>query len=170
MFTPPVRFILLVLLVATASLGAAYHIVPLLIVASVLSICLLWGYFKMGTVSLAISKMRKNDIVAAKRILELTKYPDRLIRSQKAYYYYLQAYIAHNNNELEIAKPLFERAIAEGLKVENDRAICLLALSDIALVKGRKEEAKKYFYQMKDLKVQQGLMLEIRKMQQYLEQ
>jgi hypothetical protein len=59
-------------------------------------------------------------------------------------------------------------ALDLGLSVEHDKAVSLLALADMAVINGNKEQARSYLQRMKGLKVQPQLMPEIQKMQQLL--
>ena len=168
MFTPIVRFILLLICGLLAVLFAYLGSIPLIILCSVFSIFLLWGYYKRGTVSLALSKLRKNEYVAAEKIIALTTSPDKLSRSQKGYYYFIKAFAEREKDNYSGAESLFLRALAEGLKTEHDKAMSLLALADMEMIKGNKDVARDYLSQMKNLKVQPSLMPSIRRMQEWI--
>jgi len=168
MFTPIIRFILLVICGLLAVLFAYMGSVPLIVLCSLFSIVLLWGYYKRGTVFLALSKLRKNDYVAAEKIIGLTVNPDKLSRSQKGYYYFIKAFVEREKDNYPEAESLFLRALAEGLKTGHDKAMSLLALADMEMIKGNKDMARDYLGQMKDLKVQPSLMPSIRRMQEWV--
>lgn len=168
MFTPVVRFALLLLCVIVAIIASVFNIKLLLVLATLISLSLLWGYYMMGTVFLALNRMRKGQLEEAEQILAMTKKPERLLKSRKAYYYYIQAYLAREKDDFSTAKNLFEQALDLGLSVEHDKAVALLALADIAVINGQKEQARSYLQRMKNLKVQPQLMPEIQKMQQLL--
>lgn len=169
MFTPRLRFVLLVLLLLVASFAAAYNKIPVLVVAALCSIFLLWGYYKMSTVALALKELRKNDLDEAQRILDFCTRPEKLLKPQKAYYYFIKGYIAREKDYYDEAIAAYEQALDLGLKVDNDKAIALLSITDIYMLRKDITNAKRYFYRMKDLKVQPGLMEPIRKMQTFLE-
>jgi len=168
MFTPVVRFILLIICGLLAVLFAYMSSVPLIILCSFFSVFLLWGYYKRGTVFLALSKLRKNEYEAAEKIIALTSYPDKLSRSQKGYYYFIRAFTEREKDNYPEAERLFLRALAEGLKTGHDKAMSLLALADLEMIKGNKDVARDYLSQMKDLKVHPSLMPSIRRMQELI--
>lgn len=168
MFTPVVRFALLLLCVIVAIIASVFNIKLLLVLATLLSLSLLWGYYMLGTVFLALNRMRRGKLEEAGDIIAMTKNPKRLIKSRRAYYYYIQAYLAREKDDFSSAKNLFNLALDEGLSVEHDKAVALLALADIEVINGNREQARSYLQRMKGLKVQPQLMPEIQKMQQLL--
>lgn len=168
MFTPIVRFMLLIFCGLLAVLFAYMGSVPLIVLCSFFSIFLLWGYYKRGTVFLALSKLRKNDYIAAEKIIGLTTYPEKLSNGQRGYFYFIKAFIEREKEHYTEAEQLFLRALAEGLKADHDKAMSLLALADIEMIKGRKETARDYLGQMKGLKVQPSLMPSVRRMQEWV--
>jgi ATP/maltotriose-dependent transcriptional regulator MalT len=168
LFTPLIRFTLLLLCTIIAVIATLTGKMPIVIIATLCSLFLLWGYYSVGTVYLALHRLRKGNFEDAARIIELTRKPEKLSKTKKAYYYYIKAYIAREKDDFSTAKNLFNLAINEGLKEEHDRAIAYLALADIAVIQGDKDEARKCVEHMKGLKVREALMPEIRKMQQFL--
>lgn len=168
MFTPLIRFTLLIICTIVAVIAAMAGKMPIVIIATLCSLFLLWGYYSVGTVYLALHRLRKGNYEDAARIIDLTRKPEKLSKAKKAYYYYIKAYIAREKDDFSSAQNLFNLAINEGLKEEHDRAIAYLALADIAVIQGNKEEARRSLEQMKGLKVRESLMPEIRKMQQFL--
>lgn len=168
MFTPFSRLLFLLLLAAASVVAAVFGIWSLLILSSVLSFLLLWGYFRYATVKLALNRIRKEDYVEAKRLIAYTDKPDRLSKSQKAYFFFVKGFIAREEEQYDDAEMLLEEALTIGLSKENDRAMALLALADIAMVRRRRTQARTYVAKMKNLKVDPKLMPSIRKMQQWL--
>jgi tetratricopeptide (TPR) repeat protein len=169
MFTPFSRIILLLVCAALSVLAAVFSIYSLLIIASIASVILLWGYFRKGSVALALSRLRAEDYAEAERILEYTTQPDRLDKKQKAYYLFVKGFIAREKNNFEEAIILLESALEEGIRNQNDKAMALLALTDIEMVRKHRGRAQAYFVQMRDLKVKPELMPSIRKMQEWLQ-
>lgn len=167
-FTPLIRFTLLILCTVVGIISAlsGWHYV--IIVAALLSLSLLWGYYNVGTVYLALHKLRKGKYEESEQILSLTRRPEKLNKTRRAYYYYIKAYVARERDDFEQAKQFFNLALKDGLKTEHDQAVALLALADIALIQGDKKEARAYLERMRGLKVQPQLMPQIRQMQEYL--
>lgn len=140
----------------------------LLIFMSVAALALLWGYYNVGTVYLALHKLRKGKYDDAAAILALTRKPEKLKSTRKAYYYYIKAYVAREIDDFSTAKNMFNLALNEGLKEQHDQAIALLALADIELINGNKAEAKRIFEKIRGLNVKAQLLPQIRQMQEYL--
>lgn len=168
MFTPLIRFTLLVICIIISIIAASNGIFFLLIFMSVAALALLWGYYNVGTVYLALHKLRKGRYDDAADILALTRKPEKLKKVRKAYYYYIKAYIAREKDDFSTAKNMFNLALSEGLKEQHDQAIALLALADIELINGNKTEARRIFEKIKVLEVKAQLMPQIKQMQQYL--
>ncbi|RQO31441.1 hypothetical protein DBR32_05625 [Taibaiella sp. KBW10] len=158
----------MVLCIIIAIVASVLNLKILLVLATLLSVSLLWGYYKLGTVYLALGKLRRNQLEEAETIINLNTKPERLMKNRRAYFYYIKAYLAREKDDFSTAKNLFELALDEGLRVEQDKAIALLSLADIAVIKGEKEVARSYLQRMKGLKVQPQLMPQIQQMQQYL--
>ncbi|PSK93385.1 hypothetical protein [Taibaiella chishuiensis] len=168
MFTPFSRIILLLLCAALSVTAAVIGIWSLLIITSICSVILLFGYFRKGSVALALSQLRKEDYAEAERIIDYTTQPDRLDKKQKAYYLFVKGFIAREKDNFDEAKILLEESLNDGIKNQNDIAMALLALTDMEMVRKNRIKAREYFVQMKDLKVKQDMMPAIRKMQEWL--
>ncbi len=168
MFTPAIRLLFLLALAVIAVIFAwAGKVMPLLI-ASLLSGFLLWDYLKRGTVPLALLKLRKNDYAAAGKILNLTRNPNILLKKQKIYFNFIKGFLEREQDNFSEAEEYLMNVKNAGLKNENDRAMVLLALADIQMIKGNTREAKALLLAMKGLKVQPALMEPIRKLQSIL--
>lgn len=168
MFTPFSRILLLLLCAALSVVAAVFNIYSLLIITSIISVILLYGYFRKGSVHLALSRLRNEEYTEAERILEQTSRPERLDKKQKAYYLFVKGFIAREKNQFNEAKIFLEESLQEGIRSQNDIAMALLALTDMEMVKKNRSKAREYFLQMKDLKVKPSLMPSIRKMQEWL--
>jgi len=167
-FTPLIRFTLLILCTIVGIISALSGWNYLIIIAALLSVSLLWGYYNVGTVYLALHKLRKGKYEESEQILDLTRKPEKLNKTRRAYYYYIKAYVARERDDFEMSKQFFHLALEQGLKTEHDQAIALLALADISVIQGDKEKARAYLGRMRGLKVQPQLMPQIRQMQEYL--
>ncbi len=169
MFTPLSRIILVLICAALSVLGAVLNIFSLVIIASVASFILLYGYFRKGSVKLALSRLRQEDYAEAEKIIDQTTHPERLDKKQHAYFLFIKGFIAREKDKFDEAKNYLEQALNGGIGNQNDIAMALLALADMEMVKKNRSRAREYFLQMKDLKVKPDLMPSIRKMQEWLE-
>ncbi|HRP90714.1 MAG TPA: hypothetical protein PKX92_11830 [Edaphocola sp.] len=168
MFTPIARFALLILCLVLGIISYVFNWTFILIIIAVFSLSLLWGYFNTGTVYLALNLLRKGKLDEAEEVLKFTKKPEKLSKGKRAYYNFILAFCARERDEFASAKEKFIKALDDGLKSENEKAIALLALADISLIDGKKEAAENYMSKIKGLKVKESLMPQIRQMQTYL--
>lgn len=169
MFTPFSRILLLLLLAGLSMLAAKFNIVSLLIIASILSFILLYGYFRKGSVMLALRQLRKENYKEAERVVNLNTQPNRLDKKEKAYYLFVKGFVAREKDDFAEAKILLEEALQGGIKNQNDIAMAILALADMEMVNKNKKAAKAYFEQIKGFKVSPEMMEPISKMKTWLE-
>lgn len=168
MFTPLSRIILLLVCAALSVVAAVFNIYSLLTIACLASVFLLWGYFRKGSVSLALARLRNEEYKEAEAIIEQTTRPEKLDKKQRAYYLFVKGFIAREKDQYEEARILLEESLNEGIRNQNDIAMALLALTDMEMVKKNRKQAEDYFVQMKGLKVKPSLMPDVRKMQEWL--
>ncbi|XZF12508.1 hypothetical protein ACTHGU_12005 [Chitinophagaceae bacterium MMS25-I14] len=168
MYSNTVRIILIIIgaLVAIFFASVGFWLQMGAALAFVLLIVL--GYFLNGAVFLAFRKLSKNDFEQAEKLLDMTKYPQYLGRSQKAYYYFTRACIEGNKGNLQPAATAFETAIKTGLRTQNDTAVALLNLATINYNLGEKSKAKKYLQSLKQVTYNAGLQPEIDKLNDLL--
>ncbi len=102
--------------------------------------------------------LRKNDSGKALEALDRIKYPEKLIKSQEAYHYYLRGLILSQQEPLKGEK-FFLKALNTGLRMATDRAVCKLNLAAVALQKRRKQQAIQLISEAKKLD-KQGLLKE----------
>jgi tetratricopeptide (TPR) repeat protein len=168
MFTPFSRIILLLLCAVLSVVAAFFNIYSLLIITSIASVILLYGYFRKGSVKLALSRLKREEYTEAEKIIEMTTRPERLDKKERAYFLFVKGFVAREKDQFEEAKIFLEEALRDGIRNQNDIAMALLALTDMEMVKKNRIKAREYFTQMKDLKVKPDLMPAIRKMQEWL--
>jgi tetratricopeptide (TPR) repeat protein len=168
MFTPVSRIILLLVCAGLSVVAAIFNLVTILVITSILSFMLLYGYFRKGSVMLALKQLKKEDYKEAERVVDQNSHPDRLDKKDRAYYLFVKGFVAREKDQFEEAKIYLEEALQGGIKNQNDIAMAILALSDMEMVKHNRTAAKEYFIQIKDLKVKPELMPAVRKMQEWL--
>lgn len=168
MFTSFIRTILLLICTALSILAAYFNIWSLLLISALLSIIILFGFFRIATVPLALKAIKIDDYIKLEALLLEINHPDRLMQPYRTYFYFAKGMLARHKDNLEEAHQLFNIALLEGFKNEHYKAMTLLALTDMEMIKRNKSGARKYFDQIKNLKVHPQLMPSIRQMQQYL--
>lgn len=107
---------------------------------------------------LAFYYLRKNNPEKSMEALDRVKYPEKLIKSQEAYNYYLRGLILSQKEPLKGEK-YFLKALNTGLRMDTDRAVCKLNLAAVALQKRRKQQAIQLISEAKKLD-KQGLLKE----------
>ena len=122
-------------------------------------------HFKNERNLIAFYFVRKNKFQTAEGILNRVKHPERMIKSQEAYFYFLSGLIEtqkHNNSK---AEKLFKKALNTGLRLKTDQAVAKLNLSGIALSQRNKKLATYYLQESKKLDKRKMLTAQIREIE-----
>lgn len=122
-------------------------------------------HFKNETNLIAFYFLRKNKFQSAGKVLSGVKHPERMIKSQEAYYYYLSGLIfsqEHKNNQ---AEKQFKKALNIGLRMKTDKAVANLNLSGIYLSRRNKKLSKYYLQEAKSLDKQKMLSAQIKEIE-----
>jgi len=136
-------------------------LVILLIALVVLSI------FRNERIILAFYHLRKNNMPKAQLALEKIKHPEKLVRSQEAYFYYLKALIL-SQTQMNKAEKFFKKALTIGLRTDSDQAVAKLNLAGLAMSRRRKREATTLLSDAKKLDKHNMLDDQIKMMKQQL--
>lgn len=120
------------------------------------SVTLLVSYLLLGTVNSAAEFVQKTDFDGAEKRLALTLSPKLLYVTNRAIYYIMKGSIAMNKKDNNEAEDLFEKALALKLPTDNEKAMVLLQLANINAIKNKWNVAKKYFSDIKKLKITEG--------------
>ena len=139
-----------------------YGIVVLLIMGLVIL-----SIFKDERIVKAFYHLRKNDMKKAGKTLSKIKHPEKLIRSQEAYYYYLNGLIL-SQTQMNQAEKLFRKALSIGLRTNTDKAVAKLNLAGLALTRRRKREATTLLSEVKKLDKHNMLDEQVKMMKQQL--
>jgi len=169
MFSSLVRFILLIVCALISVVGAYIGFWPIFVITFIASFALLWGYYKAGTVPLALARLRKNEYKETEKLIDQIQKPQYLSKRNKAYFYFINGMLTRENDQFKESKPFLEQAMDSGKLKEPDKAMALLALADMELVQKHTSAARQYFLQMKGMKVHPAMMDAIRKMQAWLD-
>ncbi len=122
-------------------------------------------YFKNEKILLAFYFVRKNKFETAGRVLNKIKHPERMIKSQEAYFYFLSGLMEsqkHNNSK---ADKNLKKALSTGLRMKTDQAVAKLNLAGIALARRNKKLAKYYLQETKKLDKQKMLSAQIKEIE-----
>lgn len=122
-------------------------------------------HFKNEKNLLAFYFIRKNNIQGATLALNYVKHPEHMIKSQEAYYYYLNGLIVSQQRNLPKAEKLFKKALSTGLRMKNDQAVAKLNLAAISLSQRNKKVAMVHLEAAKRLDKQKMLTAQIREVE-----
>ena len=139
-----------------------YGIVVLIIMGLVIL-----SIFKDERVVKAFYHLRKNDMQKAASTLSKIKHPEKLIRSQEAYYYYLNGLIL-SQTQMNQSERFFKKALSIGLRTDTDKAVAKLNLAGLAMSRRKKREATTLITEAKKLDKHNMLDEQLKMMKQQL--
>ena len=128
-----------------------WYAFPLLLIG----LGLLASYLLLGTVQSAAIMMQSMDFDACEKRINLTAFPKMLYVTNRAFYYIIKGTIALNRQDNEAAEHWFSTAETMKLPSDNERAMVKLQMANIHGSKGRWNQAKSIYRDVKKLKVTQ---------------
>jgi hypothetical protein len=123
-------------------------------------IILLIGYIMLGTVQSAAMLLQTSDFAGAEARLGLTKFPQYLFQTNKAYFYMLKGTLASQEKDYELAEKHYVAAQKIGLPSDNEKAMIYMALSNFRAMKQNWAGAEDFFRKVKGLKVTEPALKE----------
>ncbi len=139
-----------------------YGIVVLLLMGLVIL-----SIFKDERILKAFYHLRKNDMQKAEATLSKIKHPEKLIKSQEAYFYYLNGLVL-SQTQMNKAEKFFKRALTLGLRNDTDKAIAKLNMAGLAMSRRKKREATTLLNEAKKLDKHNMLEDQVKMMKQQL--
>ena len=106
-----------------------------------LSAIIIFFIFRNETLLRAFWFIRKGDMSRSYKILQGVKDPRYMVKSQRAYYYYLLALSMSQDRGIFEAEKYFKKALNIGLRMKHDQAMAKLSLATAAMSRRRKKEA-----------------------------
>ncbi len=107
--------------------------------------------FRHENIIMSLYYLRKQDMDKAQAQLDKIKAPEKLIKTQEAYYQYLNGLISMQQKGIGKSEKFFVKALQLGLRMPEDQAVAKLNLAGIYMSKRRKREAEMYLKQAKKL-------------------
>ena len=141
-----------------------YGIVVLIIMGLVIL-----SIFKDERIVKAFYHLRKNDMQKAASTLNKIKHPEKLVRSQEAYYYYLNGLIL-SQTQMNQSERFFKKALSIGLRTDTDKAVAKLNLAGLAMSRRKKREATTLITEAKKLDKHNMLDEQLKMMKQQLKE
>ena len=123
--------------------------------------------FKDERIVKAFYHLRKNDMQKAALTLNKIKHPEKLVRSQEAYYYYLNGLIL-SQTQMNQSERFFKKALSIGLRTDTDKAVAKLNLAGLAMSRRKKREATTLITEAKKLDKHNMLDEQLKMMKQQL--
>ncbi len=123
-------------------------------------------HFKNEMNLLAFYFVRKNNFPKAEAILSKVKHPERMIKSQEAYFYFLSGLAESQKQQRNSkAEKFLKKALSTGLRMTNDQAMAKLNLSGIYLSQRNKKLSSYYLKETKKLDKRKILTTQIREVE-----
>jgi len=119
-------------------------------------------HFKNIMNLLAFYFVRKNKFEKAGSLLGRVKHPERMIKGQEAYFYYLSGLVESQKHNNSGAEKLFKKALNTGLRLTTDQAVAKLNLSGIYLSQRNKKLSSYYLKEAKKLDKRKLLSAQIK--------
>lgn len=114
---------------------------------------LLASYIFLGTVQSAAQLVEKMEFEHAEKRLKMTLFPRLLYVTNRAFYYIINGTLALNLKKNDEAEEWFNRAKDLKLPSDSERGLVLMQLATINANKGKWNQAKAYYQEVKKLKI-----------------
>ena len=167
MYNKEIKIVLALIILASSiflfNLGEiGYGILVIIIMGLVIL-----SIFKDERIVKAFYHLRKNDMQKAALTLSKIKHPEKLIRSQEAYFYYLNGLIL-SQTQMNQSEKFFKKALSIGLRTDTDKAVAKLNLAGLAMSRRKKREATTLITEAKKLDKHNMLDEQLKMMKQQL--
>jgi len=121
-----------------------------------LGLIMLGSYLLLGTVQSTAQLVQDGDLDAADQRLSLTKFPNLLYVTNRAFYYIMKGTITSQKGDHKLAEDYFNTALSLKLPSDNEKAMIYLQLANIKASKGNWTAATNHFKQAKKLNITQS--------------
>ncbi|MGY3054772.1 hypothetical protein ACVWYG_002981 [Pedobacter sp. UYEF25] len=151
MFNSSGRFALMAVFGLCTAVCSYYDQLQLALLSVLLLCFILWSHFKHGSVLMASKYFKNNEFSKAKRFLAETKNPERLSKSRRGYYEFMQGNMALRDEDYNQAEYHFQIASRFTVGGKNEKSYVLIHLANLALRKNDTVRAAAYAYKAKEL-------------------
>lgn len=118
------------------------------------------SYLLLGTIQSAAEKIQLMDFAGAEKMLGLTFFPKLLYVTNRSIYYILKGSIEAQRKDTKLAEEYFQQALSLKLPSDNEKAMVLLQMCNIQMMKNNWAGAQNYFMQVKKLHINEKLIKE----------
>jgi len=145
------RYALMAVFVLAGFVCVLYNQYQLAAVSLVLFAFVIWSHFKHSSVLMASKHFKNNEFEKTKTLLAEVSNPERLAKSRRGYYEYMQGKMALREQDSDKAEYHFQLASRFPFGGKNEKSYVLIYLATIALQKEDKERAEAYTKLAKEL-------------------
>ncbi|WP_316808148.1 hypothetical protein [Pedobacter agri] len=145
------RYALMAVFLLAALVCVFFTQYELAAVAGFLFIFVIWSHFRHSSVLMASKYFKNNEYGKAKLMLAEVPNPERLSKSRRGYYEFMQGNIALKEEDYEKAEYHFQLASRFPVGGKTQKGYVLIHLANLALRKKDKERAEVYVSKAKEL-------------------
>jgi hypothetical protein len=121
-------------------------------------IVFLASYLLLGTIQSSAELLQMQDFAGAEQRLNLTFFPKLLYVTNRAIYYALKGTIETQKGNKGEAEKLLNTALGMNLPTDNEKAIVLLQLANLNVMKSNWAGAKTQLAQLKKMKISEPMI------------
>lgn len=144
MFLARIRFLIAVIIIA---LGAVIHFKTGIGSAWYMYLAgfiILATHFLFGNVMMAFGRLNKGDVDTAENLILQTKRPDFLLKSHRAYYYFVLGMVALQKKQTGFGEQHLKQALDLGLRTDTDNALVAINIAHVHFVKKEYQKANEF--------------------------
>jgi len=145
------RYALMAVFLLAALVCVFFTQYELAAVAGFLFIFVIWSHFRHSSVLMASKYFKNSEYGKAKLMLSEVPNPERLSKSRRGYYEFMQGNIALKEEDYEKAEYHFQLASRFPVGGKTQKGYVLIHLANLALRKKDKERAEVYVSKAKEL-------------------
>ncbi|MEH3113806.1 hypothetical protein [Pedobacter terrae] len=145
------RYALMAVFLLAGLVCVFYNQYQLAALSALLMAFVIWSHFRHGSVLMASKHFKNNDFRKAKALLAEVKEPERLAKSRRGYYEFMQGNIALKEENYDKAEYHFQLASRFPVGGKNEKSYVLIHLANLALRKKDRERAEAYTKKAKEL-------------------
>ncbi|RYZ98686.1 MAG: hypothetical protein EOP47_18715 [Sphingobacteriaceae bacterium] len=144
MFTNQARIIVSIAFLLLGAFFVYQHTYELAAVAIMLTVYLVWGYFREGTIVLAARHFHHKEYDKAEKLLRQVRNPGHLGRKRRGFYEFILGGISLQKRDYDAAEKHYETAAQYPLRSVNDHVAALVHVANINIRNGNYDKAGAY--------------------------
>ena len=145
------RYALMAVFVLAGLVCVFYNQYQLAAVSGLLFAFVVWSHFKHSSVLMASKHFKNNEFGKTRTLLAEVAKPERLAKSRRGYYEFMQGNMALKEEDWDKAEYHFQLASRFPVGGKNEKSYVLIHLANLALRKKDKERAEAYTKLAKEL-------------------